>query len=61
MRPHHDLHKYLPQDISEGTDQHAVDMVLFYDYSTECEQDSVLMAENGLFNIKPSGLHVKRM
>lgn len=61
MRPHHDLHKYLPQDITKGTDQHVVDMALYYDYSTECEQDSVLMAENGLFNIKPSGLHVKRM
>ena len=61
MRPHHNLERYISPAGGEGSWDSVVNLKLYYDYSTDFEKDAVLMAENGLFQLKTTGLHVKNL
>ena len=56
MKPHHELERYLSLDDGGGVSE----LTLFYDYTAESGDDSVLMAENGLFKMKSSTVPVHR-
>lgn len=57
MKPHHELERYLSQDSGGGG---LAELKLFYDYTAECGDDSILMAENGLFKVKSSTVPVHK-
>ena len=56
MKPHHELERYLSRDNSGG----LAEMKLFYDYTAESGDDSIVMAENGLFKVKSSTVPVHK-
>ena len=56
MKPHHELERYLSRDNGGG----LAEMKLFYDYTAESGDDSIVMAENGLFKVKSSTVPVHK-
>ena len=57
LKPHHELERYLSRDNSGGG---LAEMKLFYDYTAESGDDSIVMAENGLFKVKSSTVPVHK-